>query len=387
MQYSTLFEADHEAFRQAVKTFIAREVAPNIERWNEQGLIDRSIYRAAGRQGMLGLTIGQEDEPGTLDYRYRVVLCEELTRARAGALMTSFCLQDDVVIPYFADLCTPEQKERWLGKLCSGEFIASIAMTEPEAGSDLRGIRSKAERVAGGWNLHGSKIFISSGIQSDLIVVAARTDTDARAGALTLLVVEADMPGFRRGRKLEKVGLVAQDTAELFFDEVFVPDANVLGTVGEGLRELMRHLPIERLGIAAGAMAGIEAALEWTLPYVKQREAFGQPLARFQNTQFVLAELLTQRDVTRAYFDTCVRAFNEGQLTPVEAAKLKYWTTELQGTVVDACLQLHGGYGYSLEYPIARAYADARVGRIYGGTTEIMKTVIARDALGPDRRS
>jgi alkylation response protein AidB-like acyl-CoA dehydrogenase len=310
------------------------------------------------------------------------VILEEFARVGATSLTSSFAVQDDIVIPYVASLATQEQRKRWLPGLCRGELIGAIAMTEPGAGSDLRGIRTSAKSADGGWRINGAKTFITSGIQSDLVVVVARTDPAGGKNAFSLIVVEDGTAGFTRGRQLHKIGLVAQDTAELFFDDVLVPAENLLGVEGGGLGQLMHHLPLERLSIAAAAIASADAALAWTIDYVQERHAFGQPIADFQNTRFVLAEVATELDVTRAYVDQAVVAVSEGNLTAVEAAKAKWWATDVQNRAIDRLLQLYGGYGYMIEYPIARAYQDARVQKIFGGTNEIMKHIIGRDMIG-----
>jgi alkylation response protein AidB-like acyl-CoA dehydrogenase len=378
-----LYGADHEEFRGAVRQFVDRMVVPNLDVWDEQRLISRDAWLVAGRQGVVGLSGPSEyGGGGSADYRYRNVVIEELARVGAASLSSSFSLQDDIVIPYFNSLATKDQRERWMTGLCTGELIAAIAMTEPGAGSDLRGIRTSAKRVDGGWRVNGTKTFITSGIQSDLVVVVTRTDPEGGSNGFTLLVVEEGMAGFSRGRKLRKIGLPAQDTAELFFDDVLVPEENLLGAVGAGLNQLMHHLPLERLSIAAQAIASADAALTWTLEYVQERRAFGQPIADFQNTRFVLAEVATELDVTRAYIDRAILAAVDGTLAAVEAAKAKWWATDVQNRVIDELLQLYGGYGYMLEYPIARAYQDARVQRIFGGTNEIMKQIIGRDLVG-----
>jgi long-chain-acyl-CoA dehydrogenase len=311
-----------------------------------------------------------------------MVVNEELARVGSSSLQSSLGLQDDILLPYVLSLGAEEQKARWLPGMVSGELIMALAMTEPGAGSDLKGIRTSGVEVDGGWKVSGAKTFISSGIQADLVIVVTRTNPAGGSDGFSLLVVEAGMDGFTRGRKLDKIGLVAQDTAELFFDDVFVPDSNVLGAVGGGLRQLMHHLPAERLSIAANAVASADAALAWTLDYTNQRQAFGKPIADFQNTRFVLAEIAAELDAARAFLDQGVLAANTGTLTAVDAAKLKLYTTEVQNRTIDRCLQLFGGYGYMLEYPIARAFADARVQRIYGGTSEIMKEIIGRDLVG-----
>ncbi|HUZ25972.1 MAG TPA: acyl-CoA dehydrogenase family protein [Streptosporangiaceae bacterium] len=378
-----LYAAEHEAFRETVTTYVEREVVPNMERWEEARLVSRDAWLAAGRQGVVGLS-GPADcgGGGQGDYRYRNVVLEELARVGANSLSSSFSLQDDILIPYVAALADRGQRARWLVPMCHGEMIAAIAMTEPGTGSDLKGIRTTGRKVEGGWRVSGSKTFITSGIQSDIVVVVARTSPEGGSDGFSLLVVEAGMAGFSRGRKLKKIGLNGQDTAELFFDDVFVPRENLLGTEGGGFRQLMRHLPLERLSIAATAVASADAALAWTLEYVQQRRAFGQPIADFQNTRFVLAEVATELDVTRAFVDKAVMAVGSGTLTAVEAAKAKLWATEVQHRAIDRLLQLFGGYGYMLEYPIARAYQDARVQRIFGGTNEIMKQIIGRDLIG-----
>lgn len=378
-----LYNDEHEAFRDVVRTFVEREVTPNLDRWDEQRLTGREVWAAAGRQGIVGLSGPKEcGGAGVSDFRFRNVVIEELARVGAASLQSSFSLQDDILIPYFTTLANADQRERWLAPMCVGEKIAAIAMTEPGTGSDLRGIKTRADRVAGGWKINGAKTFITSGIQSDLVVVVARTDPGGGSKAFSLLVVEDGTPGFTRGRKLDKVGLPAQDTAELHFDDVIVPAQNLLGTEGGGLGHLMHHLPLERFGIAAAAMAAADAALQWTLDYVVDRQAFGQRIADFQNTQFVLAEVATELDVTRTYIDKCILALSDGKLTDVEASKAKAWATDVQVRTIDRLLQLYGGYGYMLEYPIGRAYRDARVQKIYGGTNEIMKMIIGRDLVG-----
>ncbi|MGY2084024.1 acyl-CoA dehydrogenase family protein [Blastococcus sp. SYSU DS0539] len=379
-----LYDADHEAFREVVAEFVAREVTPHVERWDEQRLIDREVWRAAGAQGVIGLSTPAEYGGAGVgrDYRYRYVVLEELAKAFATSLASGFSLQDDIAVPYVAALGTPEQRQRWLPGMASGELIGAIAMTEPATGSDLQGIRTAARKVDGGWVVNGAKTFITNGIQSDLVITVARTDPAGGPGGFSLLVVERGMPGFTRGRKLAKVGLPAQDTAELFFEDVFVPQENLLGAEGGGFRQLMSHLPLERLSIAAHAVAATDATLASTVQYTDQRTAFGQPVADFQNTRFRLAEMVTELDVTRVFVDEAVLAYNDGELGAVDAAKAKLWSTEVQNRVIDQCLQLHGGYGYMLEYPVARAFQDARVQRIFGGTNEIMRQIIGRDVVG-----
>ena len=376
-----IFTDEHDAFRDMVRAFIAKEITPYHDQWERDGIVSRDVWLAAGRAGLLGIHLDEKyGGGGEPDYRFYVILNEEL--ARAGASGPMFQLHNDMIGPYLDRLCSPEQRDRWFPGYCSGELIAAIAMTEPGAGSDLQGIRTTAVRDGDGWVLNGAKTFITNGINSDLVIVVARTEPDAGAHGISLLVVERGMPGFTRGRKLDKIGLHAQDTAELFFDDVRVPAANLLGREGGGFVHLMERLPRERLSIAILALTSVRAALGWTVDYTTQRTAFGKPLAAFQNTAFELASAVTEVDVLEAYLDKAVLALNSGELTAVDAAKAKLWATEVQHRVLDRCLQLFGGYGYMAEYPIARAYADARVQTIYGGTSEIMKTIIARDLTG-----
>ncbi|MBW4813974.1 acyl-CoA dehydrogenase family protein [Rhodococcus qingshengii] len=376
----TLFTADHEAYRETVREFIAREITPHYDSWEEARLVDRSAWLAAGKMGIVGLAVPEQyGGSGELDYRYRYVVAEEIARTGTTSFGAGLGLQDDIVIPYIADLGTDEQKARWLPGMAAGELICAIAMTEPGTGSDLQGIKTSAVRDGDDWILNGQKTFITSGIHADIVIVAARTDRKAGSRGFSLLVVERGMDGFTRGRKLHKVGLAGQDTAELSFDNVRVPASNLLGEEGGGLIHLMERLPRERLSIAASAISSARAAYEWTKDYAFDRTAFGKPIGDFQSTRFALAEMLTEIDVTQAYVDNAVLAINDDQLSAVEAAQAKWWASELQKRVVDRCVQLHGGYGYMMEYPIARAYVDSRIQTIYGGTTEIMKEIIGRD--------
>jgi long-chain-acyl-CoA dehydrogenase len=378
-----LYDDDLDAYRDSMKSFVQREVVPNIMRWESERGVDRATWLAAGRQGFQGLMVPEDlGGPGITDFRYRFVVQEELARVCAGSLAAGFALQDDIAIPYILELGTDEQHARWLPKMASGESIGAIGMTEPGAGSDLQGIRTTAARQGDEWVLNGSKTFITNGINADLAIVVCRTDPSAGSKGFSLFVVENGTPGFTRGRKLEKLGLQAQDTGELFFDDCVVPHENLLGALGGGFAQLMRLLPRERLSIAIAGVAAARAAVEWTIDYAKTRTAFGTPIASFQNTQFQLATLVTEVDVLEAYIDKAVLALNDGSLTAVDAAKAKLWASEVQNRVIDRCLQLFGGYGYMLEYPIARAFADARVTTIYGGSSEIMKLIIGRDLLG-----
>ncbi|WP_059005918.1 acyl-CoA dehydrogenase family protein [Streptomyces specialis] len=375
-----LYTAEHEAFRETVRTFLAKEVIPHHEQWERDGIVSRAAWLAAGRQGLLGLAVPEEYGGGGVDdFRYSAVLGEEF--ARAGASGFAIPLHNDIIGPYLTNLATDEQKRRWLPGFCSGELITAIAMTEPGAGSDLQGIRTTATDQGDHWLLNGSKTFISNGILADLVVVVARTTAEGGAKGLSLLVVERGMPGFERGRNLDKIGQKAQDTAELSFTDVRVPKENLLGELDGGFIHLVTHLPQERMTIASGAIAIAEHLLAITTDYVKQREAFGRPLSKFQHIRFEIAEMATECAVTRTFVDRCLTELAEGKLDAVHASMAKWWATELQKRVTDRCLQLHGGYGYMSEYPIARAFTDGRILTIYGGTTEIMKEIIGRSLL------
>lgn len=373
-----LYDEDHDAYRESVRLFIEREVSPHYDHWERAGLVDRTAWTAAGDHGVLGLGVPTELGGGGVDdYRFRMVVAEELARAGATSFAAGLSVHDDIVTPYLLELATPEQAERWLPGMAAGRTIGAIAMTEPGAGSDLRGTRTTARRDAGEWVLDGQKTFITNALLCGLVVVLARTAQDPPA--YSLIVVEDGTPGFTRGRKLDKIGLAAQDTAELFFEHASVPAENLLGDEGQGLRYLMERLPRERLSIAASAQASARATYDETVRYVFGRHAFGQPVGDFQHVRFELAELSTELDVGQAYLDASTLALNAGELSAVDAAKLKWWTTEMQKRVVDRCLQLHGGYGYMSEYRVARDFRDSRVQTIYGGTTEIMKEIVGRD--------
>lgn len=374
-----LFEAEHEAFRQSVRAFVSKEITPHLRAWDAAGIIPRELFTTAGAAGFLGMAIPERfGGGGVSDFRFNAVLDEEIMRAGAAGAGLGLSLHNDICLPYFLDLTTDEQQRRWWPGIASGELITAIAMSEPGMGSDLAGMATTAVYQSGHYLVNGSKTFVSNGINADLVITAVKTDPRHPHEGISLLVVERGMAGFEHGRALAKLGQHAQDTAELFFRDVKVPAANLLGTQGHGFAHLVDRLPQERLSMAVSAVAGARAALELTLAYVKDRTAFGQPIGSFQNTKFRLAEMVTEIDIAQTFTDRCVQALNEGELTAADAAKAKWWCTELQGRVVDACLQLHGGYGYMLEYPIARAFVDARVTRIYGGTTEIMKEVIGR---------
>ncbi len=373
----TLYEAEHEAFRDTVRSFVTKQVVPFHAAWEKAGIVDRSLWTEAGKQGLLGTDVPAELGGGGIkDFRYNAVISEEMTRA--GASGVGFTLHNDVVAPYLLDLATEEQQQRWLPGFCSGDIITAIAMSEPGAGSDLQGLRTSARRDGDEWVLDGSKTFITNGINADLVIVVARTDPEAGAHGFSLLVVERGMAGFERGRNLDKVGMKAQDTAELFFSDVRVPVTNLLGTEGGGFVHLMEKLPQERLSIAVVAVAASRAILDMTVAYCKERKAFGKAIGSFQHNRFVLAEMATEVEIAQTYLEKAVLEHNAGRFTIADAAMAKWWTTELQKRVVDQCVQLHGGYGYMLEHPVARAFVDSRVQTIYGGTTEVMKEIIGR---------
>ena len=376
-QAREIFEAEHEAFRQTVRSFIDKEITPFHDQWEKDGIVDRSVWTKAGALGLLCFDVPEEyGGAGVTDFRYNLVMAEELTRA--GANGPGFLVHTDIIVPYITSLGTPEQKQRWLPGLVSGETISAIAMTEPGAGSDLQGIRTTAVDKGDHYVLNGSKTFISNGILADLVIVVAKTDPTAGHKGVSLLVVERGMDGFERGRNLDKMGLKAQDTAELFFDNVVVPKDNLLGAEGSGFISLMVNLPQERLSIAMIAAAACQHILDLSLTYAKEREAFGKPIGKFQHNRFLIAEMATETHIARVFVDDCVIKHNNGQLDATLASMAKWWTTELQNKLADRAVQLHGGYGYMNEYPIARAYVDSRIQTIYGGTTEIQKEIIGR---------
>jgi alkylation response protein AidB-like acyl-CoA dehydrogenase len=375
----TLFSPDHDMFRESFRAFVAKEIAPHTETWDAAGIVDRSLFTAAGGHGFLAMAAPEAHGGGGVDdFRYNMVIGEELAYAGTGGAGLGITLHNDICLPYFLSLTTDAQKARWLPGICSGELITAVAMTEPAIGSDLASMSTSALRDGDDYVVNGSKTFITNGINADLVITAVKTDPSQRHKGMSLLVLERGMDGFERGRNLEKVGLHSQDTAELFFSDVRVPAANLLGTEGMGFVHLVENLAQERLSIAVSAIAAARQALRWTLEYTHGRHAFGQPVASFQNSRFELAEMATEIQIGEVFVDRCVEALVAGALTVEEAAMAKYWTTELQKRVVDRCVQLHGGYGYMLEYPIARAYLDARIQTIYGGTTEIMKEIIGR---------
>jgi len=375
----TIFEEPHDQLRTSVRAWLEKEAKPHIEDWDDAGIVPRTFFTDAGTHGFLGMAIPEQFGGGGVDdFRFNAVIAEEVQLSGVGAAGLGITLHNDICLPYFLHYCTDEQRERWLPGIASGELITAIAMTEPGIGSDLASMTTTAIKDGDRYIVNGSKTFITNGINADLVITAVKTDPSQRHKGMSLVVLERGMDGFERGRNLDKIGLHAQDTAELFFTDVEVPAENLLGTEGQGFVQLVHNLPQERLSIAIAGVAAARAALQWTLEYVKERQAFGQPVGSFQNSRFVLAELDTEVDVAQAYVDNCTVALSSGDLTAEEAAKAKWWCTELQKRAVDRCLQLFGGYGYMREYPIARAYTDARITTIYGGTTEIMKEIIGR---------
>ena len=372
----TLFDSDHEIFRDSVRRFVEEEISPYHAEWEKQGQISREAWLKAGTLGLLCASMPEEYGGGGVNRTFSIIVMEEL--ARAGASGPGFGLHSEIVAPYINRYGSDEQKQHFLPKMAKGELIGAIAMTEPGAGSDLQGIRTAAVRDGNELVINGSKTFITNGAMADVVIVVCKTDPDAGSKGISLVLVEAGTEGFRKGRNLEKIGLKAQDTSELFFDDVRVPMTNILGEEGKGFVYLMQELAWERLQVSVSAVANMEAALEWTIDFAKEREAFGKPIIELQNTQFKLAEVKTEVTVARTFVDKLIDLMLEDKLDAETAAMGKLWTSDLQGKVIDECLQLHGGYGYMWEFPIARAWADARVQRIYAGTNEIMKVIIGR---------
>ena len=379
----SIYEREHEDFRGTVRAFIKDEIAPHAEAWEVAGIIDRSMWLAAGRAGLLGINAPEELGGGGIDdIRFHMIVQEELAACGHASVAVSLAMQNEVVLPYLLELASPEQQKRWLPGVCAGEMVLAVAITEPGTGSDMAAIRTSYKRTDDGLVLNGSKTFISNGIHADVVIVAARDAESDDPRAFTLVVVERGMEGFERGRNLDKVGLHAQDTAELNFTDVHVPAANVLGEHHQGLNYIKRFLVKERVATAAGAVNHAEQYLAWTVEYTRDRTVFGAPVASLQNTRFVLSELATEIQIARVFVDRCVELLLEGALDESGAAMAKWWCTELRVRVVDRCVQLHGGYGYMLEYPIGRAFIDSRVETIYAGTTEVMKEVVARSVIG-----
>jgi alkylation response protein AidB-like acyl-CoA dehydrogenase len=372
-----IFEDEHNMFRDAFRRFVEKEIVPHHEQWEKDGIVPREIWLKGGENGFLGMNIPEEYGGGGVnDFRYHAIVTEELVRAHATG--PGFSLHNDICIPYILHYGTEEQKQRLLPKMATGEYVTAIAMTEPNTGSDLAGVQTTAIRQNGEYIVNGQKTFITNGILSDVVITVVKTDPEERHGGISLLLLERGMEGFERGRNLDKIGLKAQDTAEMYFSNVRVPVENLLGEEGQGFYHLMMELPQERLSIAIGAMAACEIVLDLTIEYCQERTAFGRPIGKFQNSRFKLAEMQTETHIGRIFVDRCIMELNEGNLSTDVASMAKWWCTELQKRVVDDCLQLHGGYGYMMEYPVAKAYLDSRVQTIYGGTTEIMKEIIGR---------
>ncbi|WP_300405335.1 acyl-CoA dehydrogenase family protein [Nocardioides sp.] len=373
----SIYEQEHEDFRATVRAFMEKEVVPFHDEWEKDGQVSREVWTKAGEMGLLCFDVDEEyGGAGIKDFRYNAIVAEEISKVGASGL--GFPVHTDIIVPYISSLGTDEQKQRWLPGLVSGELISAVAMTEPGAGSDLQGIRTNAVDKGDHYVLNGSKTFISNGIMSDLVIVVCRTDPDAGHQGISLLVVERGMAGFERGRNLDKMGLKAQDTAELFFDNVEVPKANLLGEEGSGFINLMVNLPQERISIAAIAVAAMEHIMTLCLDYAKEREAFGKPIGKFQHNRFMLAEMATEVYIARLFVNDCIMKLNAGEVDTSLASMAKWWTTELQKKFADNGVQLHGGYGYMSEYPISKAYTDSRIQTIYGGTTEIQKEIIGR---------
>jgi alkylation response protein AidB-like acyl-CoA dehydrogenase len=373
-----LFTEEQDALRESFGRFLEREVVPHRHEWDEAQIVPRELFTKCAEHGFLALEVPEEyGGPGVDDWRFNVVLNEESIRCGAGAAMGGPLLHSDVVLPYLMTSATDEQKARWLPEVAAGTKILAIAMTEPGTGSDLAGIKTSAKRDNGGFVLNGAKTFITNGINADWVVVAARTSED-KHGGLSLFLVERGMEGFERGKQIEKLGQHASDTAELFFDNCYVPEENLLGAEGSGFLQLVSRLVPERLTLAVSSIAGAEMALDMTLAYVKERTAFGRPIGSFQNSRFRLAELKTKVEITRCFVDRCIERYVAGTCTVEEAAMAKWWTTDLLCEVTDSGVQLHGGYGYTTEYEIGRAWVDARIGKIYAGTNEIMKELIGK---------
>jgi alkylation response protein AidB-like acyl-CoA dehydrogenase len=374
-----LLTDEHEALRESFGRYLDAEIAQPYPDWEKAGAIPRDVLRRTGSLGFLGLAVEEKyGGAGIADFVFNSVLNEAACARGLTSFALSVTMQNDVALPYLLELCTDEQRDRWLPGVASGDIILAIAMSEPQTGSDLQGIRTRATRSGDSYIVTGSKTFVTSGINADLVITAVRTGSAGTHADISLVMVEADAPGFERGRKLAKLGHHAQDTAELFFEDARVPVENILGNPGDGFRYLTSNLAQERLSIAVGAVASARGAFERALEYARERQAFGRPIGEFQNTRFALAACRTELEVAQAFVDKCLAVHNAGRLSPQEAAMAKLWASEAQGRVVDACLQVYGGYGYMLDYPIARDYADARVTRIFGGTSEIMKEVIAR---------
>jgi alkylation response protein AidB-like acyl-CoA dehydrogenase len=375
----SLFESEHIDYRESVRRFIAEEIAPHHEQWESDGIVPRELFASAAEKGMLAMQVPEQyGGAGVQDFRFNQIVSEEVGLSGVAGSGLGITLHTDICLPYFMAFANEEQRGRWLPGIADGSLITALGMTEPEIGSDLAALRTTAIRDGDTYVVNGAKTFITNGINADLVILAVKTDPSERHKGISLLILERGMEGFERGRNLDKVGMHAQDTAELFFSDVRVPVENRLGEEGQGFRYMTHNLAQERLSIAIAGVSAARGALQWTLEYVKERTAFGQPIGSFQHSRFALAEMATDIALATAFIDQAVLALNDSELAAEDAAMAKWWSTELQGRVIDRCVQLHGGYGYMLEYPIARAFVDARITRIYGGTTEIMKEIIGR---------
>ena len=375
----TIYNAEHEQFRAAFRQWLDKEIVPNHEKWEADQIVPRDIWLQAGSLGFLGYHVPEQYGGGGVDdYKFGAIMQEEVSETGVNGSANGMTLHNDIVLPYYLGLATDDQKQRWLPKMVRGELIGALAITEPNTGSDVANVRTSAVQRGDAWIVNGSKTFITNGINSDLVITTVRTNDQPGHRGLSLLVLERGMKGFERGRNLNKLGMHAQDTAELSFVDVEVPAENMLGVEGQGFVYLMQNLAQERLGMAVGGVKVASAALNWTLDYTRERKAFGQSISNFQNSKFVLAELATEVQIAQVYVDRCIELHCEGKLSAEQSAAAKYWVNELQNKVVDKCLQLHGGYGDMVEYPIARAWADSRIQTIYGGTTEIMKEIVGR---------
>lgn len=375
----TVYSNDHQSFRASFRKWLDREIVPHHEEWEAAGIVPRDVWLEAGKHGFLGYHVPETFGGGGVDdFRFGAVMQEEVSTTGVIGSVNGMTLHNDIVLPYYLTLATDDQKKRWLPRMVTGELIGALAITEPNTGSDVAGVKTSGVKRGDTWVVNGAKTFITNGINSDLVITTVRTNPDAGHRGFTLLVLERGMTGFERGRNLNKLGMHAQDTAELSFTDVEVPAENVLGEEGMGFVYLMQNLAQERLTMAVGGVQVAEAAVNWTLDYTKNRKAFGQSIADFQNSKFALAEMATEVQVAQVYVDRCIELHCEGRLSAEQSAAAKFWVTELQNKVVDRCLQLHGGYGYMMEYPIARAWADSRIQTIYGGTSEIMKEIVGR---------
>ncbi len=379
---SSIGNEDRVLFEEMVRRILEQEVAPDYERWEAAHQVPRELWNRLGEAGLLGVDLPEELGGSGAGVDICLMICEEISRQGFGGLASGFNIHANIVMPYLLHLGSDAQKGYWLPRMASGEVVGAIAMTEPGAGSDLAAMRTTADKVEGGWKINGAKVFITNGQLADMVIICAKTDPSAGARGVSLFLADTRLPGFSRGKSIRKIGQHASDTAELFFDDLILPDDALLGEAGKGFVYLMQELPRERLGVGAQALGAIEGALQLTLEYVRERRAFGQRIADFQNTRFTLAQIRAELEMGRAYFNQCLQRYERGDMNTTDAAALKLMLSEMQCRSIDRCLQLFGGYGYTMEYPISRFYVDARIQTIYAGTTEIMKEVIARDMLG-----